>query len=60
MLVVVAVVFHKYVPPPLAVSVVVCPMQRLVLPDIAATGSEFTTTVAVAVLEQLPFETVTV
>lgn len=57
---VVAPVFHKYVPPPLAVSVAASPWQIFDEPEMDALGAAFTFTVAVVVLEQLPLETVTV
>ena len=41
---VVAVVFHKYDVPPLAVNVVLCPLQIVLVPDIDAVGKVFTVT----------------
>jgi hypothetical protein len=41
---------HAYVPPPLAVNVVLCPEQIVKVPDIDAVGRVFTTTVALAVV----------
>ena len=53
-------VFHKYVPPPVAVSVAVCPAQIvLLLTEIVAVGDEFTVTKILVVSEQLPAETTT-
>jgi hypothetical protein len=41
---------HAYVPPPLAVKVVLCPEHMVKVPDIDAVGGVFTTTVALAVV----------
>ena len=59
---VVADVLHRYVPPPLAVSVVLCPLQMVALVGlIAAVGALFTVTDLLAVAVQpLAFVTVTV
>ena len=51
---------HKYVPLPIPVSVVFCPLHNVVLPEIAAMGDGFTVTNVVAVSEQDPLETFTV
>ena len=42
--VVVAPVFHKYVPPAVAVKVVLCPLQMVVIPPMVGTGNGFTVT----------------
>ena len=49
-----SVVDHLYVPPPEAVSVVLCPWQRVLVPVMATLGVGVTFTVAEAVLVQ-PF-----
>ena len=41
---VVAVVFHKYDAPPLAVNVVLCPLQIVLVPEIDAVGKVLTVT----------------
>ena len=41
---VVAVVFHKYDVPPLAVNVVLCPLHIVLVPDIDAVGKVLTVT----------------
>jgi hypothetical protein len=51
---VVAVVLHKYVPPPLAVKVVLSPEQMELLPLIKAVGKLFTTIVPVAFTDPHP------
>jgi hypothetical protein len=54
-------VFHTYVPPPVAVSVAFCPVQRVVLAVVMfAVGDGFTVTEIVAASEQLPADTVMV
>ena len=56
----VAPVLHEYVPPPTAVSVALCPMQREVLAVlIIAIGLGFTVTAIEVLLEQFPEETIT-
>ena len=55
----VAPVFHAYVPPPVAVSVIVPPLQTVVAPLMDAAGAAPITTDVVAVAEQ-PFAFVTV
>ena len=40
----VAVVLHEYDVPPLAVNVVLCPLQIVLVPDIDAVGKAFTVT----------------
>jgi hypothetical protein len=44
--------FHKYVPPPDALSVALFPRQMVVLPLTEAVGGKLTVTVIVVVLEQ--------
>ncbi len=57
---VVAPVFHKYVPPPFAVSVAVCPLQMDWFPPALAVGKEFTVTTATSVaVHPKPLVTVT-
>jgi hypothetical protein len=56
---VVAPVFQEYVVPPLAVSVVLAPLQIVVVPAMAALGNGLTVTAAEAVAVQ-PKELVTV
>jgi hypothetical protein len=50
---------HAYVPPPLAVKVVLCPEHMVNVPDILADGGVFSTTVALAVVVH-EFDPVTV
>ena len=59
---VVAPVFHKYVPPPAAVSVVVVPEQNVVPEEeeTFAVGIAFTVTFTDAVSSHSPFDTITV
>ena len=58
---VVALVFHKYVPPPLAVNVVDWLRHNTLFPVISTAGSELTVTVLMAVPEHpLPSVAVTV
>jgi hypothetical protein len=52
-------VFHEYVVPPFAVSVVESPMQIVVFPVIEAVIPEFTVIVILAVSAQVPEETIT-
>ena len=47
-------VFHTYVPPPVAVSTVLCPEHREVLPVMETVGEEETLTVPTAVALQPP------
>jgi hypothetical protein len=49
---VVAPVFQLYVPPPLAVRVVDCPLQMVLVPLMEAVGLELTVTVCVALAVQ--------
>ena len=49
---VVAAVFQRYVPPPVAVKVAFAPAQMTFVPVIAVVGSGFTVTVRVAVAVQ--------
>ena len=42
---------HAYVPPPLAVNVVLCPEQIVKVPDIDAVGDGFIVTVVVTFVE---------
>jgi hypothetical protein len=57
--VVVAPVLHKYVPPPLAVNVVLVPLQMVVVPVIVVDGGVKILTCTVAVPVQVPLVTVT-
>jgi hypothetical protein len=50
-------VLHKYVPPPLAVKVVLFPLQIAVVPAIDAGGKTFTATVTVLVVTVHPLVT---
>ena len=56
---VVALVFHKYEVPPVAVNTLLPPAQITCVPPIDATGNGFTVNTRVAVAEQ-PFAFVTV
>lgn len=57
---VVAPLLHRYVPPPLAVKVVVVPLHTLVLPEIDAVGNGFTVTVVAADVAPQPLAFLTV
>ena len=54
---VVSPVLHKYVPPPLAVKVVLFPLQIIVVPVIDGVGKAFTATVTVLVVTVHPLVT---
>jgi hypothetical protein len=54
-------VFHRYEMPPLAVNVVLCPLQIVVVPPMTTMGNAFTVTNCVLVdVHPLAFVTVTV
>lgn len=58
---VVAPVFHKYVPPPPAASVVLCPLQIVNKgeAEIVGVGDVLTEIFILVVSEQVPLETIT-